>query len=397
MPLPVTLAADAVAAARDEELRRIRSSSSVRATSPKSIARIPRLKDALAGVLVESVAARGWAALGRLNGGDLILAIDGRPVKNVVDFETRMKDIARAQARVGRLRSQARHPDDVHRDSAGVEIDGQEIADAHSTRGVLLVGWSARRALRARGQTADERAAARDVVKKRGDAVVMVLATIKMRVNIGGREQPIEQPAQANATVLDATGLAVMSLSTLAARRRDVAVSSAQRVRRRHARGSHERAVRHPHASRRRSRGAGASSCCKDQDLDLAFVRPVEPPATPMTFVDAPSGKAVAARSRCSSCSARREATGWTDRGARSAACSSSSTSRGRTTWSPCLGRRRRARIAALRHVRPFRRRHRDAQSPGSRGAAPLTGVLPADDIREVAKQAPTTTNKVTS
>ena len=46
-----------------------------------------------AGVLVESVAVRGWAALGRLNGGDLILALDGRPVMDIDDFEARMKDI----------------------------------------------------------------------------------------------------------------------------------------------------------------------------------------------------------------------------------------------------------------------------------------------------------------
>ena len=45
------------------------------------------------GVLVESVAARGWAALGRLNGGDLILSLDGTPVKDTGDFEKRMKDI----------------------------------------------------------------------------------------------------------------------------------------------------------------------------------------------------------------------------------------------------------------------------------------------------------------
>jgi serine protease Do len=45
------------------------------------------------GVLVESVAARGWAALGRLNGGDLILSLDGKPVKDIDDFEARMIDI----------------------------------------------------------------------------------------------------------------------------------------------------------------------------------------------------------------------------------------------------------------------------------------------------------------
>jgi S1-C subfamily serine protease len=46
-----------------------------------------------AGVLVESVAVRGWAALGRLNGGDVILGLDGKPVKDILDFQTRMTDI----------------------------------------------------------------------------------------------------------------------------------------------------------------------------------------------------------------------------------------------------------------------------------------------------------------
>jgi serine protease Do len=54
----------------------------------------PRYKGALGNVMVESVAARGWASLGRLAGGDLILAIDGKPVQNVADLEARMKDIA---------------------------------------------------------------------------------------------------------------------------------------------------------------------------------------------------------------------------------------------------------------------------------------------------------------
>lgn len=52
----------------------------------------PRFKN-VPGVLVESVSARGWASLGRLNGGDLILAIDGTPVSSVDQLEARMKDI----------------------------------------------------------------------------------------------------------------------------------------------------------------------------------------------------------------------------------------------------------------------------------------------------------------
>jgi serine protease Do len=52
----------------------------------------PRLS-AVSGVLVEAVAARGWAALGHLNGGDVILKIDGRAVASVADLEARMKEI----------------------------------------------------------------------------------------------------------------------------------------------------------------------------------------------------------------------------------------------------------------------------------------------------------------
>jgi serine protease Do len=53
----------------------------------------PRLKNAQNAVLVESVAVRGWASLGHLNGGDVLLAIDGRPVKDVDDLRARMSDI----------------------------------------------------------------------------------------------------------------------------------------------------------------------------------------------------------------------------------------------------------------------------------------------------------------
>jgi serine protease Do len=53
----------------------------------------PQFKDVAGAVLVESVAARGWASLGRLNGGDLILTIDGRPVKGIDDFIATMNTI----------------------------------------------------------------------------------------------------------------------------------------------------------------------------------------------------------------------------------------------------------------------------------------------------------------
>jgi serine protease Do len=57
----------------------------------------PRFKDALGSVLVESVAVRGWAALGNLLGGDVILGIDGRPVPNVQELQARLEEIEARQ------------------------------------------------------------------------------------------------------------------------------------------------------------------------------------------------------------------------------------------------------------------------------------------------------------
>jgi serine protease Do len=57
----------------------------------------PLLAHAGSAVIVESVTARGWAAIGHLNGGDLILAIDGHPVANVDDLRTRMTEIEAAK------------------------------------------------------------------------------------------------------------------------------------------------------------------------------------------------------------------------------------------------------------------------------------------------------------
>jgi serine protease Do len=62
----------------------------------RDLAEADRIDDTLkdvTGVMVESVAARGWASLGRLNGGDVIIAIDGKPVANVDELQARLKEI----------------------------------------------------------------------------------------------------------------------------------------------------------------------------------------------------------------------------------------------------------------------------------------------------------------
>jgi S1-C subfamily serine protease len=232
-------------------------------------------------------------------------------------------------------------------------------------------------------QSADERTAARDIVKKRGDAVVMVLATIKVRVNIDGREQPSEQAAQANATVLDGSGLAVLSLSTL--QPDDVMSRSlAQRFG-----GARVEVTSEPSDIRMHladGRELPARLVLKDEDLDLAFVRPTEASQTPITFVDAPSGKPLLLDllfvvQRTS------EATGWMT-GASFGSVQLvidkprtyyllSMSGGGAGLGSPLFDIA--GRFVGITVMR----------NPGIRGAPPVSGVLPAEDIREVAKQAP--------
>ncbi len=58
-----------------------------------------RWSDAQTGVLAESVGDGSWAALGGLKAGDLIIAVDGQPVKDVNAMEALMKQSAQRKPR----------------------------------------------------------------------------------------------------------------------------------------------------------------------------------------------------------------------------------------------------------------------------------------------------------
>jgi hypothetical protein len=127
-------------------------------------------------------------------------------------------------------------------------------------------------------QTADERAAARALVDKRSAAVVMVLATVKMRAPSGGRENARDVPVQVNATVIEPNGLSVLSLyalepGSMTGRGRGGEVTSETADLR--IRTVDEREL-------------PARVVLRDPDLDLVFIRPIDPPAVPMTAIDAP-------------------------------------------------------------------------------------------------------------
>ena len=55
--------------------------------------------DSQKGVLVEGIGQGGWAALGGLLAGDLIIAVDGAPIKDVIDFQQRMEKITAKKAK----------------------------------------------------------------------------------------------------------------------------------------------------------------------------------------------------------------------------------------------------------------------------------------------------------
>jgi len=153
---------------------------------------------------------------------------------------------------------------------------------------VLLIAGAAISA--APAQTPDERAAAREVIKKKGDAVVMVTATLKIRANVAGTEQTTDQQAQGNGTVLDSTGLTVLSLSTLQpddmmARSLSFRVQPGTRVD-----VSSEPSGIRMHLGD--GRDVPARLVLRDQDLDLAFVKPTEPLSPPVSALDMPAARA---------------------------------------------------------------------------------------------------------
>ena len=135
------------------------------------------------------------------------------------------------------------------------------------------------------GASAQEsRAAMREVGKKWQDAIVSVRVSLKVRMSMGGREvQSMDDTLEAVATVIDPGGLTVMSLSSLD--------PGAMMSRLMGAAGGEEKMqiISEPSDVRIRladGRELPAKIVLRDQDLDLAFIRPTSKPAAPLTAVN---------------------------------------------------------------------------------------------------------------
>ena len=131
----------------------------------------------------------------------------------------------------------------------------------------------------------DQRAALREVGKKWQDAIVSVRVSLKVRMSMGGREvQSMDDTLEAVATVIDPSGLTVMSLSTLdpgamMSRLMGGAAGGDQKM----------QIVSEPSDVRMRlpdGRELPATIVLRDQDLDLAFIRPTTKPSSPLTAVN---------------------------------------------------------------------------------------------------------------
>lgn len=131
----------------------------------------------------------------------------------------------------------------------------------------------------------DQRAALREVGKKWQDAIVSIRVSLKVRMSMGGREvQSMDDTLESVATVIDPSGLTVMSLSTLdpgamMSRLMGAAASGDQKM----------QIVSEPSDVRMRlpdGRELPATIVLRDQDLDLAFIRPTAKPAAPLTAVN---------------------------------------------------------------------------------------------------------------
>jgi S1-C subfamily serine protease len=134
-------------------------------------------------------------------------------------------------------------------------------------------------------QTADDRAAARALLAKHGDAVITVMGTLKARMSRNGQDRPApDQAVQASGTVLDGSGLTVVSLAAIdpgALIGRNPAFAAAKvnieteltDVKLRLADGTE----------------VPARVVLRDTDQDLLFVRPAEPRQAALASVDTAS------------------------------------------------------------------------------------------------------------
>jgi S1-C subfamily serine protease len=131
----------------------------------------------------------------------------------------------------------------------------------------------------------DERAAAREIVRKWQGAIVNVRVVLKMRVSVGGREvQSMDESVETVGTVIDPAGLTVLSLGSLnpgSMMNRLMGSGGSGQDRTEIGSEPTDVKLRLPDA-----RELSARIVLRDEDLDLAFLRPTVKPDKPLIAIN---------------------------------------------------------------------------------------------------------------
>ena len=131
----------------------------------------------------------------------------------------------------------------------------------------------------------ENRAAARELVKKWQDAIVNVRVVVKMRMSMGGREmQSNDDTIETVGTVIDPGGLTVVSLSSI-----NPGPMMTKLISTGGGGGQNVDIASEPTDLKIRladGRELQSTIALRDEDLNLAFIRPINPPAKPLIAVN---------------------------------------------------------------------------------------------------------------
>jgi S1-C subfamily serine protease len=244
----------------------------------------------------------------------------------------------------------------------------------------------------------DNRPAARELVKKWQEAVVNVRVVLKTRMSMGGREmQASDDPVDTVGTVIDPSGLTVLSLGAL----NPGAMMSKLMGSMGGGGGqpSVEITTEPTDVKIRLSNGRElpAKIVLRDEDLDLAFLRPTTKPETPLVAVELTDAAKPALLDQVLVLSRLGRVGGWTagaalyDIGAiiekprTFYVLAGASSGMGTPAFLP---NGRIVGLLTLRQIEPGRASMASMMG-GSESMGMLGVILPAADVLEIAKQAP--------